>query len=326
MKESEYSYERIAKELTSDNGTQESEELKKMLASDKKLEKKFRVTKNFWMNYFPAQKSHSIIEKTEKKLDLAYQNNPKIKSSLIYKIAAVFFFILSIGLAAWFYMQPEKDLTLKEYTCGAGEVKKVILSDGTEVWLNNMSVLVTVEPFNSDNRRVKLIGEAYFDVAHNAEKPFVVETLGLRTEVLGTSFNLNAYPLLKHKEIALYEGSVKISTVENPGKTLLMKPGEKLRVSKNNSEFYISEIDDKKPAVWREGILKFKNEEFFEIARKLERKFDTRIFIGSKKTGELRYTAEFENEPLEKILKLLNEAKDFNYSYTDEGVIISSVK
>jgi ferric-dicitrate binding protein FerR (iron transport regulator) len=326
MKESDYSYELIAKELTSDNGTNESEELQQIFAADKKLKKKFRVTENFWMNYFPAQKSHSTIEKTEKKLDFTYQNNPQIKSSLIYKIAAVFFFILSIGLATWFYMQPKNDLTLKEYTCGAGEIKKVVLSDGTEVWLNNMSVLVTVEPFESDNRRVKLIGEAYFDVTHNAEKPFVVETFGLRTEVLGTSFNLNAYPRLKHKEIALYEGSVKISADENPGKSLLINPGEKVRVSDNNSKFYISEIDSKKPAVWRAGILEFRNEEFFEIARKLERKFNTRIFIASQKTGELRFTAEFENEPLEKILKLLNEAKDFNYSFTDEGVIISSVK
>ena len=185
---------------------------------------------------------------------------------------------------------------------------------------------MTVEPFEKDNRRVKLIGEAYFDVAHNADKPFIVETIGLKTEVFGTSFNLNAYPDLKHKEIILYEGSVKISPDENPQKSLQINPGEKVRVSNNNSNFYVSEIDNRESAAWRQGILDFRNEELFNIARKLERKFNTRIFIASQETGEMRFTAEFEEEPLDKILKLLNEAKYFNYSFADEGVIISSVK
>lgn len=326
MKKNDIQYELIAKELTSDITEAELEELIKELGTDEKLEGSFHSLKNFWMYFFPARKSHNIIEKTEKKLDFTYDKNSGFDKSIFYKIAATFFFLLSVGITTWFAIQPEDAPELKEYTCGAGEIKKVVLPDGTGVWLNNMSVLVTLEPFEKDYRRVKLIGEAYFDVSHNAEKPFVVETSGLRTEVLGTSFSLNAYPRLKNKEIALYEGSVKISTDENPEKSLLIKPGEKVTVSNDNSKFYISGIDSENPAVWREGILEFRNEEFFQIARKLERKFNTRIYIASRETGKLRFTAEFEKEPLDKILKLLKEAKSFNYSFTDEGVIISSVK
>lgn len=325
MKESDNQYELLAKELTSDNGQKDSEELQQMLSENNTLKIFYKKLESFWMNYFPSTKSHNIIAKTEKKLDFTYQNNSPSDKSIIYKIAAIFFFLLSVGLATWFFMQPEIELTLNEYTCGAGEVEKVILSDGTEVWLNNMSVLIALEPFESDFRRVKLIGEAYFDVAHNAEKPFIVETIGLKAEVLGTSFSMNAYPQLKHKEISLYEGSVKIRPEENPQKSFLVKPGEKVKVSDNNSKFFVSKIDKRESAAWRQGILDFRNEELFNIARKLERKFNTRIFIASEETGKLRFTAEFENEPLEKILLLLNEAKDINYSFTEEGVIISSV-
>ena len=326
MEENDIRYELIAKELTSEITEEELELLDKELGADEKLEGSFHSLKNFWMHFFPARKSHNIIEKTEKKLDFTYDKNSGFDKSIFYKIAATFFFLLSVGITIWFAIQPEDAPELKEYTCGAGEVKKVVLPDGTGVWLNNMSVLVTLEPFEKDYRRVKLIGEAYFDVSHNAEKPFVVETFGLRTEVLGTSFNINAYPGLKYKEILLYEGSVKISPENDPQKSLLLKPGEKVRVADDDSKFYISGIDSEDPAVWREGILEFRNEEFFQIARKLERKFNTRIYIASRETGKLRFTAEFEKEPLDKILKLLKEAKSFNYSVTDEGVIISSVK
>lgn len=326
MKKTDIQYELIAKELTSDISEAELEQLNNELGADENLESSFHSLKNFWMYFFPVGKSHNIIEKTEKKLDFTYKKNSPFNKSLIYKIAAAFFFLLSMGLGTWFFMQTEDTPILKEYTCGAGEVKKVVLPDGTGVWLNNMSVLVTLEPFEKDFRRVKLIGEAYFDVSHNAEKPFIVETFGLKTEVLGTSFNVNGYPGLKHKEIILYEGSVKISPENNPEKSLLVKPGEKVTISDNNSKFDISGIDNSEPAAWREGILEFNSEELFQIARKLERKFNTRIFIASRETGKLRFTAEFEKEPLDKILKLLKEAKSFNYSFTDEGVIISSVK
>lgn len=326
MKENNIRYELIAKELTSDITEEEHELLGKELATDESLKSNFHSLKTYWMHFFPSGKSHNIIEKTEKKLDFTYDKNSLTNKSLIYKIAAIFFFLLSVGMGTWFFMQTEDAPELREYTCGAGEVKKVVLPDGTRVWLNNMSVLLTMEPFEKELRRVKLIGEAYFDVTHNAGKPFVVETFGLTTEVLGTSFNVNAYPELKHKEIILYEGKVKISSDDDPQNSLLINAGEKVRVSENNSDFYVSGIDTGKPAEWRAGILEFRNEEFFQIARKLERKFNTRIFIASRETGKLRFTAEFEKEPLDKILKLLKEAKSFNYSFTDEGVIISSVK
>jgi len=326
MKESDIEYKLIAKELASDMQGKEPEELQKIFAADKNLNKNYHTIKNFWLNYFPVQQSHNIIEKTEKKLGFAYEKNSRYKISRIYKIAAVFFFLLSVGLASWFYLQPEDNLILKEYTCGAGEVKKIVLSDGTKMWLNNMSVLITVEPFEDDSRRVKLIGEAYFEVEPDAGKPFIVETRNLQTTVLGTKFNIVAYPGTEEQEIELYHGKVKLAPLINTGKELHLNPGEKARFSENQNEINVSAIEATKPAAWRNGLLSFSNEELYSIANTLERKFETPVYIGDQQTGKLRFTAEFEEEPLEKILRLLKEAKAFNYEITDDGVFISSVK
>ena len=326
MEKNDIRYELIARKLTSDITEAERELLEQELDNDENLKSNFQTLKNFWLYFFPASPKHQIIEKTEKKLDFTYQLNSRNNKSIIYKIAACFFFLVSIGLTIYFYTQPEENFQLTEYRCGAGEVKKIVLSDGSKVWLNNYSLLVTIEPFQGKNRNVRLIGEAYFEIAHNAEKPFIVETGSLKTEVLGTSFNINAYSGEETREITLFEGSVKLRPKNMPNKSLLMEPGEKVTVSDDNSKFYISEVPTDKPAEWRNGILRFNNEELSQIARELERKFNTRIVIASHETRNLRFTAEFDEEPLEKILALLNEAKKFEYDITNNGIYIRSLK
>lgn len=326
MKEYDNRYELIARKLTSDINEAEQELLEKELGNDENLKNNFQTLKNFWLNFFPASPAHHIIEKTEKKLDFTYEPDSRNKQNNFYKIAACFFLLISVGFTIYFFMQPEENFRLTEYRCGPGEVKKVVLSDGSNVWLNNYSVLVAIEPFQDKTRNVRLIGEAYFEIAHNADKPFIVESGNLKTEVLGTSFNINAYSGEETQEITLFEGSVKLRPNNMPNKSLLMEPGEQVTVSEKNNKFYISEVATDKPAAWRSGVLRFNNEELSRIARELERKFNTRIVIASHETRNLRFTAEFDEEPLEKILALLNEAKEFEYDITNNGIFIRSLK
>ena len=192
MKKNEIRYELIARELTSDITEAELKLLHQELGKDENLKSNFRTLKNFWFCFFPANFTHSIIEKTEKKLDLTYEPPLRSNKNIIYKIAASFFFMVSVGLTIYFFTQPEENFRLTEYRSGPGEVKKIVLTDGSNVWLNNYSLLLAIEPFQGETRNVRLIGEAYFEVKHNAEKPFIVETGNLKTEVLGTSFNINA--------------------------------------------------------------------------------------------------------------------------------------
>jgi ferric-dicitrate binding protein FerR (iron transport regulator) len=163
-------------------------------------------------------------------------------------------------------------------------------------------------------------------VEPDAEKPFIVETRNLKTTVLGTKFNIIAYPDTEDQEIELYHGKVKLAPKESTEKELNLNPGEKARFSENQNEINVSAIEATKPAAWRNGLMSFSNEELYSIANTLERKFETPVYIGDQQTGKLRFTAEFEEEPLEKILHLLKEAKAFNYEITDDGIFIRSVK
>ncbi|MGM0619493.1 MAG: FecR family protein [Bacteroidota bacterium] len=319
-------YELISKELTSGISEQEHSLLHNELSVNQKLKKQFQLLQNFWYCYFPSHKPHNIIEKAEKKLEFTYENSSRFNAGLIYKISATIFLILSLGFSAYLLTQAEQSYSVNEYYCGPGEVKEIVLSDGTKVWLNNKSFLLAVEPFRGEERKVKLMGEAYFEVEPDAGKPFIVETRNLKTTVLGTKFNIIAYPDTEDQEIELYHGKVKLASQKNTEKELQLNPGEKALFSENQNEINVSAIEASKPAAWRNGLLSFSNEELYNIANKLERKFKTPVFIGDQETGNLRFTAEFDEEPLEKILLLLKEAKAFKYEITDDGIFIRSVK
>lgn len=319
-------YELISKELTSDISERERDWLQNKISANHSLKKQYLFLKDFWNSCFPTSKSHNIIEKTEKKLNFTYETNSRFNTGFIFKVAATILLIFSLGFSAYLLTRTEQSFSVNEYYCGPGEVKEVVLSDGTKVWLNNKSFLLAVEPFRGEQRKVKLMGEAYFEVKHDAGKPFIVETRNLQTNVLGTKFNISAYPETEDQEIELYQGKVKLTPKESTEKGLYLNPGEKARFSENQNKINISTIEESKHAAWRNGLLSFSNEELYNIANKLERKFKTPIFIGDQETGNLRFTAEFEEEPLEKILHLLKEAKAFNYEITDDGIFIRSVK
>jgi transmembrane sensor len=163
-------------------------------------------------------------------------------------------------------------------------------------------------------------------VARNAEMPFIVETPHLTTKVLGTAFNISSWPASKVQEIELYEGKVKLEPLQNNVNEAFLEPGQRAHYNPENGKIVISPNGDNVRAAWRNGIMNFYNDELSQIAYVLERKFETRIIISDYEAGKLRFTAEFTNESLEKILLLLSEAKKFSYDITNHGVYIRSVK
>lgn len=175
-----------------------------------------------------------------------------------------------------------------------------------------------------DNREVTLFGEAYFEVAHNEEQPFIVETVNLKTKVLGTHFNVVAFPTDEVHEISLYEGKVQINCESNLDKNYILNPGDRAYFTLKTGEIEVVRTDLGKEAQWRDGILRFYDEDLFSITKKLERKFQSRIFIADSVVGNLKYSAEFEEESLDKIMKILSEAQAFNYEFTNNGVLIKS--
>lgn len=324
MTEKDKTYELILKHLNNEISKKEQILLKKELSNDRQLKKSFTSLSNFWENFFPKPISHSIIKKTEKKLGFTYRLGSATKNRTWLTIAATLLLIVSLSFSVFQTFKPKQNLTLNEYGCGASEVKEIILSDGTKVWLNSSSLLIASEPFVGDTRSVKLFGEAYFEVAHNEEQPFEVQTRNLKTKVLGTHLNVVAYPTDEIHEISLYQGKVQVNSDIKINENHTLNPGDRAYITIKTGKIEIVHTDLGKEAQWRDGILRFYDENLFSISKKLERRFHSKIFIADSIIGKLKFSAEFEEETLEKIMKILSEAHDFAYKFTDSGVLLNS--
>ena len=149
---------------------------------------------------------------------------------------------------------------------------QLVLSDGTKVWLNSASSLKYPVTFTAAKREVELSGEAYFEVAHNQHKPFLVVSNGQTVEVLGTHFNINAYPDEQATKTTLLEGSVKVLT---HGVSSKIKPGE--QVQQKNGKLTVSEGDLEEAVAWKNGFFYFKDDNIKTIMRQLSRWYDVEI-------------------------------------------------
>lgn len=147
---------------------------------------------------------------------------------------------------------------------------RITLSDGTDVWLNAASALKFPSAFRGQNRSVEITGEAYFEVAHNKRMPFKVAFNGNEVEVLGTHFNVMAYPDEIKSKVTLLEGSVAVS---NPSGRHILKPGMQAQVG---STITISRANTEEAVAWKNGLFIFDNEDIHSIMRKLARWYNVK--------------------------------------------------
>jgi ferric-dicitrate binding protein FerR (iron transport regulator) len=150
---------------------------------------------------------------------------------------------------------------------------RLTLTDGTKVWLNAATSLQFPASFPGKERRVKLTGEAYFEVASNASQPFIVETSQQSIEVLGTHFNVNAYEEERQTKTTLLEGKVKVQTGSS---VRVIKPGEQA-ASMQPGSLRVSEADTEEAIAWKNGYFKFNKADIQTIMRQLERWYDVDV-------------------------------------------------
>lgn len=152
-----------------------------------------------------------------------------------------------------------------------------ILADGTKVWLNAASSIKFPVAFNGNERRVELIGEAYFEVAHNAAKPFRVVAGEQVVEVLGTHFNINAYADEAVIKTTLLEGSVKVLSAS---RTDVLKPGQQSQLKDGSIHLTDANLDE--AVAWKNGLFYFKDADLETVMRQMARWYDADItYVGN---------------------------------------------
>ena len=228
-----------------------------------------------------------------------------------------------------------------------GSRTQMVLPDGTKVWLNAGSCITFGKEYGGLQREVSLSGEAFFDVVHNAEKPFVIHTSNIDIKVLGTRFNVKSYPSEKTTEATLIKGSIEVSIKARPSEKIILKPNEKLVIANDDSvlnrvltysshHFRTAEslVTISKPTYeqntgaiietsWVENKLIFQDEAFSELAVQMDRWYGVNIRFDNPKLEEWRFTGTFEKETIKQALDALKLTANFTYSIQDNQIRIN---
>ena len=196
----------------------------------------------------------------------------------------------------------------------------LVLSDGTIVNLNSESELKYPVLFTGDTRTVWVSGEAYFEVAEDAAHPFMVETAGVKIKVLGTGFNVMAYPGDAESAVTLVHGKVGIQTDRQQ---LVLQPDEQYVYQSETHRGTVRKVDVTQYISWKEGILNFDKMPLDELARKLSRWYDVHIFYLNPAVKKLHFTAWFRrNSSLEEVIDILKKTQKINVELKGKTVTV----
>ena len=232
------------------------------------------------------------------------------------KIAAVLLPFLILNIAFWVYsdIDDNRIAVNKEIYVPCGEKMTVLLSDGTKVYLNADTKLTYPEQFVGKERKVSIEGEAYFEVKKNTEKPFIVDVSSMQIKVLGTSFNVNAYPSEKKVLTTLDECSVKIRNVQSNSFDYIMKPGETAIFEKETGTCIVQKNKDyKNESIWLKDVLIFNDTPLEDVLKILSRKYNVQFSVENKAIYSYTYTLKSESESLQEILENMGHITPIKY-------------
>lgn len=282
---------------------------------------KEKVMEDIWDNC-PSEITQNTWEdlaKLQLRISSQKQSPKYLKFNVLIKYAAIVAvaFLSSVSI---YYFSANNALNqpteFVEFFVPYGKCQKILLADGSTVWLNAGSVLIYPKEFTANTRSVYLSGEANFDVAKNPNQPFIVKTNHLNVEALGTVFSVKSYPGSAFTIATLEEGSIQVDVDDKLNTSSVLKPNEQLSYSHNTGEISIDKVDAAKLSSWKEGYLLFRDAKFEDIVSTLERKYNVDINYDSQKFNTQSYYVRFNpNESLDEALKVLSQITG-NFKYT----------
>lgn len=235
-----------------------------------------------------------------------------LRRSLKYAATLVIAFVSSFFV--FNYLKSSKEtIAFNEVKCPPGQIAELVLSDGTQVWLNSGSNIRYPSIFNNEQRDVVLSGEAFFDVSKNLDKPFIVGVKGLKVKVLGTNFNVNAYDDNQFVETTLVEGKVQLLDSANE-KIVDLKPGELAKYDRSENKLSLAKVDTRFYSSWKEGKITFYNEELGTIMKKLERWYNVEFTFKNEHIKTERFTGTIlKHKPLYQVLEIIKLSSSIDF-------------
>lgn len=250
------------------------------------------------------------------------------RSQKVWLAAAASVLILLLPLSYLLLKNSCDDIAWQTIETSVGQRKNIELPDGTNVWLNCASSLSYPKAFEGNTRLVKIEGEAFFKVTKNKEKPFIVAFNNHYTKVLGTSFNIKAYPNTDWEYVSVIEGKVAVgkSSQHTQQQYTVLVANERAALSTHSDQFLKSVNQDTKSEVtWRSGALRFQQTSLSDVLAELQRRYNAKLILKQdKNTAMPSFTASIRPDTsLDEVLKILSMTEKITYEKKDDKYIIS---
>jgi ferric-dicitrate binding protein FerR (iron transport regulator) len=297
----------------------ESEENEKTLVSLAKVYNLGQLARTY-----SEKEVEDAWKKTCAKAGVSSRAKKPLKSQWVFwSMAAAIALLLAVNLAL-VLREPEactdKAIIL---TSQQGKFVKYTLPDSTVVTLNHNSSLEFPLAFNGDERRVKLNGEGYFDVARDEEKPFIVETgKEIQIKVLGTEFNLQSFSSDDIVQVALISGSVEISRNGVEDFSYIMHPSERFTCNVSDWEMKVETLTGITGVEWMSNKLVFMDTTLKEVARQISNHFGVHMTIDDESLNTIRFSGSFDNRDLGTVLSYMEQTCGIKTMITPDGIIL----
>jgi len=238
------------------------------------------------------------------------------------RVAAMFILPLLTAAGMYFYMsRNEASKAPLVVAVERGQKANITLPDGSKVWLNSQSKLTYSSDFNIKKRELQLDGEAYFEVAHNPQKPFVVRSNDMAVEALGTTFGVKAYDEDKLISSILMQGKVRVTT---PDGAAILLPNDRIMYDKTKRRKALSKVTNATDFTgWIHNELRFENESLGDIAKTIQRIYNVEVVFASEKLKNQRFTGTINNNSLESVLNIISLTSPVSFQINNQQVTLS---
>ncbi len=238
---------------------------------------------------------------------------------LLMRIAAIFVLVAIPGFLLYYYISKPMP---KKFVASTG-VAELKLPDGSDVTLNGGSILYYPSKFTKGQRNVNLFGEAWFDVARNETKPFIITMGKVRVEVLGTSFYVNTSNTSGEIEVILSSGKVSVYFEDKSASKVTLVPGEKALIREDDARITRSVNEDVNFLSWKTRKFIFSNDPMSLVIPTLNKVYQADLVLMSPALSDCRLTATFDDQSLESILNVLKSTLDLQINKTDTTIQVS---
>jgi len=296
-----------AKQLAGKATPAEQEELRRWLDANPVHRAQYRDQQRLWQLTAPAPAVEVDTDAAWRKvltgmhLQVPKQTKviPLFRS--VWRVAASVVLLIGLAWLLQYYYFPYYGMEVA--AAGQGQ-RIVVLPDSSRVWLNKGSKLIYDADFDGAAREVHLEGEAFLDVQRNPQRPFVIRTDDAQIKVLGTSFNLRAYPDEEQVELVVETGKVSFTAEEGTAEAILT-PGNAASLNRQSNTIAKQKVSDENAWAWKSGRLQFKDQPLKEVLPDIERCYGVKLQLQNSNMGECHFTGSFQQAELKEVLQVL---------------------